>query len=146
MIKIIKNQTPIDCDAHFKYVCPNPKCSIQHWQSLQQVRVKNYKIVCDCGFVIKPKQIKSIKIEYIDDNQDKEVKNKQVSQKSTQEIPHDILEKSSKILINYGFTKEEATLMIKDAYDKNPTIECSILVKQTLESFGANNVNTNSSV
>lgn len=143
MTRIIKNQIPIDCDAHFKYVCPNPKCSIQHWQSLQQVKVKNYKIVCDCGYIIKPKQIKSIIIEY---NEDKEVKPTQSPQKTIEEIPFDLMDKSVKVLINYGFTKEEATLMITDAYNKNPTIECSILVKQTLESFGVNNVNANSSV
>lgn len=143
MIKIIKNQTPIDCDAHFKYVCPNPKCSIQHWQSLQEVRVKNYKIVCDCGYIIKPKQVKSINIEYFEE---KEIKSTQSSTKIIEKIPSDLMDKSVKILVTYGFTKEESVLMITDAYEKNPTVECSTLVKQTLESFGANNVNANSSV
>lgn len=139
MIRTIKNQTPIDCDAHFKYVCPNPKCSIQHWQSLQQIKVKNYKIVCDCGIIIKPKQIKSVDIIYVnaEDNESKE---------TSKTISLDLLDKSIKILVNYGFTKEEASSMIKDAYDKNPTTECSALVKQTLESFGVKNVNANSSV
>ena len=139
MARIIRNQTPIDCDAHFKYVCPNPKCSIQHWQSLQQIKVKNYKIVCDCGIIIKPKQIKSIDIIYVnaEDNESKE---------TSKTISLDLLDKSIKILVNYGFTKEEASSMIKDAYDKNPTTECSTLVKQTLESFGVKNVNANSSV
>lgn len=139
MTRIIRNQTPIDCDAHFKYVCPNPKCSIQHWQSLQQVKVKNYKIVCDCGFIIKPKQIKSIDISYVNDEENG-------SKDTNKIISSDLLDKSTKILVNYGFTKEEASSMIKDAYDKNPTTECSTLVKQTLESFGVKNVNANSSV
>lgn len=140
MIKTIKNQIPIDCDAHFKYVCPNPKCSIQHWQSLQQVKVKNYKIVCDCGCVIKPKQIKSINIIYVEDLEKPKEQNKII------DISEELLDKSAEILINYGFTKSEAVVMLKEAYIKSPTVECPILVKQALESFGVNNVNTNSSI
>lgn len=137
---------PIDCDAHFKYICPNPKCSLQHWQSLNQVSVKNYKIVCDCGSILKTKQIKSIKIEYVEDPITVSQKEKITTDSNIQEIDNDLLDKSVKVLITYGFTKQEAISMIKDSYSQNPTTEFSILVKNTLESFGTKYVNSNSSV
>lgn len=144
MIKINKNIIPIDCDAHFKYICPNPKCSLQHWQSLAQVSVKNYKIVCDCGLIIKPKQVKSIDIIYVQDNILPEKINK--SDDRFKDIDEQLLDKTTQALVNYGFTKDEAITMIKNAYLVKPTTDCATLVKQTLESFGTNHVNTNTSI
>lgn len=146
MIKINKNIIPIDCDAHFKYICPNPKCSLQHWQSLAQVSVKNYKIVCDCGLIIKPKQVKSIDIIYVQDNILPETKNITNVNNEIKEIDEQLLNKTTQALVNYGFTKEEAISMINTAYLEKPTTDCATLVKQTLESFGTNHVNTNTPI
>ena len=145
MTRIIKNQIPVDHDVYLKYICPNPKCCLQHWQSLRQVKVRNYKIVCECGLIIKTKQVKTIDIIY----------NPEIIEQSTEKtiptptiniISDELLNKSIPILVEYGFTKQEASDLLKETYAKNPTTECAILIKNTLESFGAKNVNTNSSV
>ena len=62
--KITKNQKPISLDVHLKYRCPNNNCGYEHWLSLLETQTKNFKIVCDCGTVFKPKKIKTLKIIY----------------------------------------------------------------------------------
>lgn len=143
MTRIIKNQTPVDHDVYLKYICPNTKCCLQHWQSLRQVKVRNYKIVCECGVIIKPKQVKTIDIVYCPETT--ELPTEKPIQ-TINIISDELLNKSISILIGYGFTKQESEALIREAYKKNPTTECAILIKNTLESFGAKNVNANSSV
>ena len=57
-----KTERPIEIDAHLKYKCPNDSCGYFHWLSLQEAQTKNFKIVCDCGNVFKPKRIKTLEI------------------------------------------------------------------------------------
>lgn len=141
-MKIVKatkrNQKPIDSDVHFKYRCPNSNCSADHWRTLKEVSVKNFKIVCYCGLIIKPKQIKGIKIKYKEDIKLEE-------KKINSNIPEDLLTKSIEILTNYGFTYEEAGTLIKSSYLDKPTDNCVILIKNTLENIGINYVKSNSS-
>lgn len=130
-IMIKKNLRPTDIDAHIKYQCP--KCGIQHWISLKEAKTKNFKVVCDCDTVFKPKQIERLKIIYSH--------NKKPKKEDSQEIlvPGEILNKCSSILITYGFTKQEADNMIKKAYIQNQTNDCVQLIKYTLETLGVNN-------
>lgn len=64
--KKIKNQKPISLDVHLKYRCPNHNCGYEHWLSLLETQTQNFKIVCECGSVFKPKRINKIKVIYKD--------------------------------------------------------------------------------
>lgn len=61
---MIKNQKPISINYHLKYICPNRKCKNEHWLSSKESKVKNFKIVCDCGKIFSPLPVKKIKICY----------------------------------------------------------------------------------
>jgi hypothetical protein len=134
-----KNQKPIDVDAHFKYRCPKSSCGYDHWLSLKQVGIKNFKVVCDCGTVFKPRTIKRIKIVYenitkkqpeIIEEQPKNI----VVQKD--KIPIDLQKKCSTLLHSYGFTNAECIELTEKAYDKNPTDDIGSLVKYIIQNLG----------
>ena len=136
MISKKKFQKPIDIDAHFKYRCAS--CNLDHWISFNEAKTKNYKIVCDCGNVFKPKRIKTVKIVY-------EETSKPLQNKAPEPINNvvvldkEILSKCVGLLTSYGFTNQEAENLIKQTYVKNPTNDCMQLIKNTLESIGVNN-------
>jgi len=69
MMKIQKNyQKPIDIDAHFKYKCPNKDCFNEHWLSIKEVSIPNFKVVCEyCGIVFSPYNIVKICVYYTKD-------------------------------------------------------------------------------
>lgn len=148
MIKLkTKNQKPIETDAHFKYRCPN--CGWDHWISLKESQTKNFKIVCDCDTIFKPKRIKNITIEYY--KKSKQVVNKtettksqpqeseqKVLEKPTQSIDKSILDKCLKLLTQYGFTNSEAKTLILSAYDRLQVNDIGILIKNVLEFIGEN--------
>lgn len=142
-----KKQKPIEYDCHFKYRCPQAKCGYDHWISLNQAKTKNYKIVCDCGFVFQPKRIKTIKAIFFETETgsfDKKTTKSVTAEKQIQEpltrsdppeIPITILNKSTDILLSYGFLKEEAELLLKSAYTKSQISDCGKLIKFTLENM-----------
>lgn len=136
-----KHQKPIDIDVHFKYRCKN--CNVDHWISLNQAKTKNYKIVCDCGKVFRPKRISQVCIKYA-----KQTENSQTKQKANVAITiqSDILEKCVGVLIGYGFTKQEADSLVKQSYIQNQTNDCGQIIKHILGSIGANNNEQHSSV
>jgi hypothetical protein len=138
-MKIKKNQKPTDYDIHLKYLCPD--CGYSHWISFLESSTKNYKIVCDCGCVFKVKRTQSFKVKYSTKIQPA-VKDKIVSNKI---ISQDVLSKASTVLINYGFTKNEAIDLIKQSFDKNSDQDISSLVKTALELM-KNEQTTNASV
>jgi hypothetical protein len=133
---IYKNQKPIDYDIHLKYRCPNNKCNYEHWLSIRETKTKNFKVVCHCETVFSPKQIKNIDIVYLDIE---EIKTKTIKEPEKDTIPNDLLEKSTKTLINYGFTKEESEKLLVSSYIKNITDDCSTLIKKALKSIGGLN-------
>jgi len=136
MKKKIKNLKPIDTDIHLIYSCPN--CSSQHWLSLKESKTKNFKIVCDCDTIFKVKLVKEIKIIYEEIVILKPSSIVSVSPEP-QKIPIDLLSKAAKILIGYGFTKIESEDLVRSTFEKNPTEDCAILVKNSLSNFGVNN-------
>jgi hypothetical protein len=134
-----KNQKPIDIDGHFKYRCPKSNCGYDHWLSLKQVQIKNFKVVCDCGTVFKPRTIKRIKIVYEDiiekqpqivEDQPKHTVVEQIK------IPIDLQKKCSTILCGYGFTSAECIELTEKAYSKNPTDDIGSLVKYIIKNLG----------
>ena len=129
--KILKNQKPTDLDIHVKYTCGN--CGCVHWLFLKEAQTKNYKIVCDCDTVIKPKTVRKIKVLY----ETKALK-KVLPTEVSQEIPVDLLKKCVTILTGYGFDKEESEILTKKHYKTNPSLNCVDLIKYILKSFGSN--------
>lgn len=134
IIKIIKNQKPISLDVHLKYRCPNNHCGYEHWLSLLETQTINFKVVCDCGTVFKPKKIKTLKIIY-----DKKIQSdRSTTTKEMQEIKdsnqpnEDLLNKAIPCLVDLGFTKQEAIDALTSAYIKQPTKDISIWIKNTL--------------
>jgi uncharacterized protein YaaW (UPF0174 family) len=128
-MKTKKSLIPIDHDIHLKYICP--KCGNIHWLSWNESKTKNFKIVCDCGQVLKVKRVESFKIQYYKQHKTETI---------TPNIPTDLLKKSVKTLISYGFTEAEALSMVSDSYNKHPVNDLVLLIKQTLEYFGETNV------
>jgi Holliday junction resolvasome RuvABC DNA-binding subunit len=134
-----KNLKPIELDAHFKYRCPKISCGYDHWLSLKQVSTKNFKVVCDCGFVFKPKLIKKIKIIY-DETASQQTSSTSGVQKDKivvqAEIPLDLQQRAGKILVGYGFTNSECIELTKKAYLKNPTDDIATLIKYIIKNLG----------
>ena len=120
--RLSKNQKPIESDVHLKYRCK--KCGQDHWLSIREASTKNFKIVCDCGRVFGVKLVKAFKLCYA-----------QNSSKKINKIPVDLLDKSVKLLVGYGFTSQEATESVIESYNKNPNDDFASLVKQTLASM-----------
>lgn len=129
-MKKIKNIKPTDIDLYIKYSCPNKKCNNDHWTTLKESKTKDFIIVCDCGYIIKPKQIDKICIKYkkktISTNKNKN------NTKNQTTIPADLLEKSVKTMMGLGYSKEESTTMIMAYYNHNPINDCMMLVKNTI--------------
>lgn len=139
--KTKKNQKPIESDVHFKYRCPNKNCSCYHWLSLRECKTKNFRVVCECGNIFRPKQINTIKIVYEKIKSASEKKSQQITEIQINSVPVDTMEKCVKLLCNYGFTNEEANKMLLIAFQRNPTAEANILVKYVLQNLGELDVN-----
>lgn len=128
-----KTQKPIEIDVHFKYRCT--KCSVDHWISLNQAKTKNYKIVCDCGGVFKPKTIKKISILY---KETKKEQGKRPTESQNQSVlDSEVLNKCANVLVNYGFTQTESIELLQKSYHKYKTNNSADLIKLVLQSIGA---------
>ena len=120
--KKIKNQKPVSVDVSLKYRCPNTDCNNEHWLFLLEAQTKNFKIVCECGTVFKPKRIDNIKILYA----------KKIKTQDPDKIRESVISKAVPSLTSLGFSKEESLDLINKAYDKQPTDDLSFLIKNTL--------------
>lgn len=128
--KQIKNQKPISLDVHLKYRCPNNDCGYEHWLSLLETQTKNFKVVCDCGMVFKPKTIDKIKVLY-----KKKLTKNQASKSietASDNIDINMLKIATRSLVDLGFSQQEATNLLEKAYAKQPTNDLSLLIKNTL--------------
>lgn len=140
--KILK---PIDLDLHFKYRCSNNNCENDHWLSLKESKTKNFKIVCECGSVYRPKKINKIRIVY-DNKKTRNKPDKQPTTNKEQEdkikIPVDLQAKCVKLLCGYGFTTDESILLVDRAFEISPTEDAGLLIKyiiQNLENLNVSN-------
>lgn len=128
-----KNQKPIDFDVNLKYRCPNPDCSYDHWLSLKETQTKHFKVVCDCGTVFRPKQIARIKIIYTEPAKIEVI---QTEEKKFVKPPVALVDSCVKLLVSYGFTKQESLELIDKEYNKNNISTPSLLVKHILQNLG----------
>jgi hypothetical protein len=149
-----KNLKPIELDVNFKYRCPNTECGYFHWISLNEAKTKNFKIVCDCETIFKPKQISNVQITYVEvkinnENNSIEESTAKIAQADTDTddvidivevvvIPETTKNKSIKLLIDYGFTESESKLFVEKAYGKlrdNNPVSLVKYIMQNLEEF-----------
>jgi len=145
-----KNLKPIESDVNFKYRCPKPECGYYHWLSLKEAQTKNFKIVCDCGTVFKPKQISIINIVYAeDDSTKKDLPKQSDSQKlennnadnsdiltistNIPSMPEQLNNKCVKLLVEYGFTEQESKKIAQNAYKKLQINDPVCLVRQIMQ-------------
>lgn len=133
-------QKPIELDLHLKYRCPD--CGDDHWLSMLEAKTKGFKIVCSCGMIIHPKRLQKIQLSYISKKIEQPVSTNQQSktpitssqvQENSCSIPADLLKKSSRLLMNYGFIDKEAEELIKTAYEKSKSTDTVELMKQALK-------------
>lgn len=126
MIKQIK---PSQIDLHLKYKCPNHKCNNYHWLSLKEVQTNNFKVVCeDCDTVFKPKTVSKFKILYKKSNK----KSSKTINNIETNLPEALLNKCVTILNTYGFTNEESTALVMDAFKETGSNDVGVLIKQAL--------------
>lgn len=146
-----KNQKPIEYDAQFRYICPNINCGFDHWLSLKQCQTKNFKVVCDCGKIFKPKRISNIQIKYLktkkkesqskidtitQTNDTTTVNTEKIQDDSEDIVIPEYLEKTSiKLLCNFGFTDSEAVKLVNKAFKINPIDNVAIFVRYIIENI-----------
>jgi len=131
----IKSLKPISLDAQFKYRCTNTDCESEHWLFLNQVQVKGFKLVCDCGNVYKIRQIENVKIQYSKKTQKPITESNKSSEIATKVEP-EYLKKAYKILETYGFSNKEAVDLVNKVYDLTNQDNPLLLVKDALKIFG----------
>lgn len=154
-----KRVKPIGYDIHFEYACPN-LCGNKHWLSLKECQEKNFKVVCSCGEVFKPKQIKDISINFLEIkpkinettettvNKQSSIEPKDTINSNVEDLPlpdntfnfESFINECIITLCSLGFEQKEAKQLLKHSYDKCPTTNSTQLIKQTLlDNFGGSN-------
>ena len=113
---------------------------------MNEAQTKNFKVVCECGCIFKPKQIKKLKVLYkqIIKSSTEIVATTTVEDKSNIEqpptvekieIPVDLSNECVKLLIFYGFTKQESIILSSKAFRKTGESNSSNLVKYILQNL-----------
>lgn len=170
MMKTIKKrQKPIDKDIHLKYRCKKcgidhwlslreastknflVVCSCGHTFKVRQVSDCVVKFVGGSQqqkHVTKPQKVKSPQ----ENNQDAQPAQTLQIPKPVNitpinippvvrpTIPNDLLDKTVKLLLTYGFTQVEAKELIINTYNKVPVNDYAALIRYALQSLGDNNV------
>lgn len=154
-----KNLKPIEYDINLKYRCP--KCDAQHWLALREAKTPGFIIVCECGEIHKVKTIEKVVAKYrkkkttvkqqppdttiVMPVEDKPVADSPIVVVEKPVITPELLFKTSEVLEQYGFTKNEAIDLIKDSYANNPTDCVLTIVKNCLANIkiGENNETDN---
>jgi len=131
-----KNLRPIEFEASFKYKCPNNDCGYHHWLYLKEVQTKNFKVVCECGTVFKPKRIKNLTIEYsIEDSLKKAVDT--VDETAKIDSSSQVLNRAISMMISLGYSKKESTEYIGIVFSESiDTEDASLLVKRAIAKIG----------
>lgn len=148
--KKIKNLKPIEYDIHLKYLC---RCGEHHWLSFDEASEKDFIIVCGCNSLLKVKPLSGIVVKYKENKKSKKIdhttKQKEllfnhsnnekkdiINDKTQKELPENLINTCSNLLVTFGYSKREAIDLIKDFYSKNNNIEYSKFVKSLLSSIG----------
>lgn len=131
----LKNQKPIDIDVSLKYICPNANCKFHHWLFLREAQTKNFKIVCDCGTIFKPKRIQNIEIVYaIKESVKKPVDESDSSAKIDQSPEY--VRRAINIMVSLGYSKEDAQSQVLEIFTKEKIEDPGVLVKKAILNIG----------
>lgn len=137
-MKKIKTQKPISHDVSFEYKCH--KCSMTHWVFLREVKVKNFKIICECGKIIRPKRIKDVEIVFYKTDSQKKIEAPSNSNLSSfppvPTLPVDILDQCVKILESYGYSKAISKEMVLKSFNQILDKDIKKLIAHSLKTFG----------
>jgi hypothetical protein len=153
----ISNIKPVSYEISFEYICPS--CGYNHWVLEREVKLKGFRIICECDTIIKTKTIKKVNFVYsqnsfkpkapVEDvkptdtikpveNTIKPIEN--TTKEKPQEEPildHNIAERAAKNLISYGFEYEESLDKIHSAFKTNDFNDDIVnLVKTALKDTG----------
>lgn len=128
----LRSQKPIEVEASLKYTCPNNDCNFNHWIFLREAQTKNFKIVCECGEVFKPKCIKKIEIVYLSEETDKNLPKKDDSKENYPSFVY----RAINMMVSLGYSKKESQEKIIEIYNIEKITDPSTLVKRTISQFG----------
>lgn len=133
---------PCGIDLHLKYLCN--KCHNEMWLSLHEVRIEGFICVCDtCHKKFKTRTIGKITINYLNDFQKQRMSKQKEAGNTAPEkniLQPNIKSRAVNSLVKFGFTKDEAGIMVMEAFEKKLSNDVSILVKTSLKSCGEQNV------
>jgi hypothetical protein len=116
---------------------------VDHWLSIKETQTKGFRIVCDCGEILRVKLVEKIDIIY-QQTPKKEtplpvVIETPAPEKIIETIPLDLLTQSCTILLGYGFDIIEAEILLVSTFNEKPIYTCVDLIKQALKNFGEKN-------
>lgn len=134
-IKTKKILKPIDVDVSLKYTCPNNDCKFDHWLFLREAQAKNFKIVCECGTIFKPKRIQKIEIVYANQESVKETVDKPKGSGKIKKYP-EFVSRAVNMVVSFGYPKKDAQDKIVLLYEQEKIIDPAILVKKAISQFG----------
>jgi Holliday junction resolvasome RuvABC DNA-binding subunit len=135
MITKTKSQKPIDIDVSLKYICPNDNCKFDHWLFLREAKSKNFKVVCECGTIFKPKRIKIIEVVYAKaESVEKPVDSEEESGK-IDTLPQCVI-RAIKMMVSLGYSKKEAQTHIMSVYNAEKIEDHAVLVKKAISLIG----------
>lgn len=131
--KIKKVLKPIEIDASFKYICPD--CGYNFWIYLREVQTKNFKIVCECGTIFKPKRIKKLQIVYSNEELIKKPLDKPEDSDTIREYPEYVF-RAINMMVSLGYSKKESHNSIICIYESEKCTDPGTLVKKAISHFG----------
>lgn len=133
------NQKPIEVDVSLKYKCPNNDCGFDHWLFLRQAKTKNFKIVCECGTIFKPKRIKTIEVVYATPRSVK--KNLEpVENSDTTSVVPECITRAIKMIVSLGYDKDDAQKHVMLIHNLEKITDAGTLVKKAISNIGGLNV------
>jgi hypothetical protein len=109
---------------------------------MKETQTKGFKIVCDCGEILRVKLVEKIDIIY------QQIPKKETplpvvikkpvppQEKTIETIPLDLLKQCCTILLGYGFDISEAETLLVSTFNDKPIYTCVDLIKQALKNFG----------
>jgi hypothetical protein len=130
----LKVQKPIEIDVSLKYKCTNKDCGFDHWLFLREAKTKNFKIVCDCGTIFKPKRIQNIEVVYaIKESVEKPVDKPEESGKM-EDI--ECVSRAINMMISLGYSKKDAQDSVIFIFKNEHIFDPSVLVKKAVLHIG----------
>lgn len=134
MTKIITNVEPFGSDVTLKYSCPNKECSNEHWISLKEAKIKNFKILCECcDTIFIPKRVKSLSVNFVENKKHDDPLPKPIKEEKKD---FGFINVAVETLVLFGYDEKEAEYLITKAYNETKSTNPAALVKVVIEEIG----------